>query len=373
MSEETFRIRYVGARFQNARLPVDVLSDLPAFRDLLVAFAKDHWRDLHADKQRVPKGFDKSLSFDLIAIEPGSAMPAVNWNRENAQQLLPGFTDELEGIVKSSYNDITQLIDGAGYNRFPKTLGSVQVRALNRLGSGLRDDERIEFFGSTGTDGKVIYLDSVRRKQLITHVSETYLARLEGTGTLLANNLDGFIVVMTPQGQEIKIPLDAEQIKEEFDGCLESDIQFDLQGEFDNNDQLRQVVSVYDIRVIDAQLQAELSKCQSRLEDLEMLSSGWNNGEGDQIGATSVEVAARFISKRPSLCSQYKIYPTDAGGILIEFQANDWDLSIEFESDGSLEFYGIQVEDGDSFGPVLFTDINEEFFDLFDQRTGTST
>src|ERR1700736_2356937 len=102
MSDETFKLRYVGERFNNARLPVDVLSDLPAFRDLLVAFAKDEWRNSNSDRQRGPRGFDKSLSFDLVGIEEGSAVPALNWNRETAQKLLPGFSDELHHIVKSS-------------------------------------------------------------------------------------------------------------------------------------------------------------------------------------------------------------------------------------------------------------------------------
>jgi hypothetical protein len=45
--EESFRLRYVGARFKGKRLPVEVLSDLAAFRDPVVAFAKAEWRSLN--------------------------------------------------------------------------------------------------------------------------------------------------------------------------------------------------------------------------------------------------------------------------------------------------------------------------------------
>ena len=38
--KKNFRLRYVGERLGGARLPVDVLPDLPAFRDLLVSFIK---------------------------------------------------------------------------------------------------------------------------------------------------------------------------------------------------------------------------------------------------------------------------------------------------------------------------------------------
>ena len=51
--ERSFRLRYVGARFEGKRLPVEVLSDLAAFRDLVVAFAKDEWRKLNPARTRL--------------------------------------------------------------------------------------------------------------------------------------------------------------------------------------------------------------------------------------------------------------------------------------------------------------------------------
>jgi hypothetical protein len=370
MTDETFKLKYVGQRFHDARLPVDVLSDLPAFRDLLVAFAKDRWRALNSDRQRVPKGFDKSLSFDLVGIEEGSAVPALNWNRGSAQELLPGFVDELQHIVRTSYDDVTHLIDGAGIERYPKSLASEHVRALNRLGAGLRDGERIEFSGTTGQDGKVIYLDTVRRKRLITRVRETYQARFESVGTLVSNSTVGFIVVKTAEHGDITIPLDRDQIVEEFDGSLQSDIQFDLQVELDNDDRLRRVVSVYDIGVIDAQIGAKLLRCRNRLAELRTLGAGWHNGMGIPVAPEALSAAERFLSKRPSLCAAYKIYPTEGGGILFEFESNDWDFSIDFAADGSVEMYGVHLNQVDVMEPSPFGEVGAEFMKEFDIRVG---
>jgi hypothetical protein len=370
MSDETFKLRYVGPRFQDARLPVDVLSDLPAFRDLLVAFAKDEWRNLHSGRRRVPKGFDKSLSFDLIGIENGSAVPALNWNRETAQALLPGFTDELEHIVRSSYGDVTRLIDDAGSERFPKSLASEQVRALNRLGAGLRDGERIEFQGSVGSDGHVIYLDTFRRKQLITRVRETYQTRFESIGTLVSNSVEGFIIVNTIEHGDITIPLDKDQILEEFDGSLQSDIQFDLQAELDNDDHLKRVISVYDIQVIDADIVAKLAACRVRLTHLAQLESGWHDGTGEKISDAAKNAADRLLTKRPSVGAEYRIYPTEGGGILFEFEANKWDLTVEFAADGSIEMYGVRVDHSDDLGPLTFDDLSDHFFEQFDVYVG---
>src|SRR6266700_2842429 len=91
----SIQLRYVGQRFEGNRLPLDVLGDLPAFRDLLVAYAKDEWKRVNPDRQRVPKGFESSLSFSLTKIEPGSAMPAIQWDRSEAQQNLPEIMPQL--------------------------------------------------------------------------------------------------------------------------------------------------------------------------------------------------------------------------------------------------------------------------------------
>ncbi|WP_257194820.1 MULTISPECIES: hypothetical protein [unclassified Bradyrhizobium] len=369
MTEDTFRLRYVGARFQNARLPVDVLSDLPAFRDLLVAFAKDEWRNLNSKRQRVPKGFDKSLTFDLVNISDGSAIPALNWNREAAQHLLPGFTDELQLIVHSSYDDITRLIDDAGMEKYPKSLASEHIRALNRLGTGLRDNERIEFLGTKGNDGNVVYLDTTRRKRLITRVRETYQTRFESVGSLISNSVEGFVVVRTDEHGNIQIPVDTDQIVEEFDGSLESDVQFDLQVELDNEDRLRRVVSVYDIALIDAQIGAELVKRRNRLAELRTFESGWNDGAGEPISSSALTMAERFLSKRPSLCAAYKIFPTENGGVLFEFENRDWDFSIEFAADGTIEMYGLRLDQADVMEPHHFSQ-EDEFMKEFDLRVG---
>jgi hypothetical protein len=367
----TFKLRYVGGRFDGARLPVDVLLDLPAFRDLLVAYAKEQWRDLNSGRKRVPKGFDKSLAFDLVNIEDGSAVPNLNWRRDAAQENLPGFADKLQEIVNHSYVDVVNLIDGAGHQRFPKSLSSEHIRALNRLGSGLRDRERIEFLGTKGEDGKVIYLDSYRRKALITRVRETYQARFESIGTLrgsFVNETFGQIVVATAEHGDITIPLDVDRVKEEFDGSIDSEVQFDLQIEMDNDDRLRSIVNVFDVGLIDVEIGEDLLRCRGRLNEIGALSEGWHDGGGARIGATVVEVATRFLGKRPALSRSYRIYPTVEGGILFEFEAHGWDLSVEFLPDAQIEFYGVQIDGDEELAPMRFAEMSDEFIIEFDNR-----
>jgi hypothetical protein len=372
--EKSFRLRYVGTRFDGTRLPVDVLSDLPAFRDLLVAFAKDGWREINSQRQRVPKGFDKSLSFDLVAIEPGSAIPKLDWNRRTAQAHLPGFADEIEELVDGSFNHIVALVDGAGNDRFPRTLSSEHIRALNKLGAGLREGERIEFQSTHGTDGNVVYLDTVRRKKLITRVRETYEARFEGIGTLVGTKASdgklGYIVVKTEEHGEIDIAVDLERVVDEFDGNLYADVQFDLLIELDNNDRYRSLIGVHDIGLIDAQIGVDLDRCRARLGEIRALTDGWHEGAGRKIGDVAISAAEKFLLKRPWLCAAYRIYPTERGGLLFEFESNGWDFSVEFGEDGSVDFYGIEVDGAGEMEPAHFGEVGDDFMREFDGRVG---
>ncbi|AUW46856.1 hypothetical protein [Rhizobium leguminosarum] len=366
----SFQLRYVGKRFDGARLPLEVLSDLPAFRDLLAAYAKESWRVSHRGRKRLPRGFDGSITFDLVAIDEGSAMPRLDWSRETAQELLPGFDNELDVLVGDSFSKIVDLIDNAGVNKFPSSLPSEQIRALNRLGAGLRPGERIEFLGSTGADGKVVYLDTHRRKSLITQVRETYQTRFDGFGILTGIHIDGMLQISTKEYGEIDVRVDRDRVAEEFDGNIGSPVQISIQIELDDRDVYRSVVDVYDLDVIDEKVSEEVMKCRERLNELRDYRSGWLDGSGEPPSAAAIKAAETFLAKRPFQAVAYKLFPTPSGGVVFELDVGGWDYSVEFPSDGSVEMYGIEVDGTDEILPERFDAVGDEFLEFFDLRTG---
>lgn len=373
-ADTPIRLRYVGKRFNGARLPLDVLADLPAFRDLLVAFAKQEWRTVNSGRRRVPRGFDKGLTFDLADIEDGSAIPTLRWDRESAQTYLPGFADELEGIVESSLSNIVNLFDDAANFKYPKVLSSEHVRALNKFGASLRDDERIEFIGRHGKKGEVVYLNSLRRKNLITKVRETYESRFEGTGTLVGvfahEQSQSCIEISTVIHGVIRIPLDRESVITEFDGNISSPIQFDLKIELDNNDVYRSIVEVHDVALIDERISADLERCKHRIAEIQALPDGWDDKAGKSTNALAVNSVRRFLIRRPHFCADYKIFPTSTGGILLEFEVNKWDLSVEFLADGFVEIFGIEIDGDGELEPTLFKEVEVDLIALFDKYVG---
>ncbi len=363
--DKTFTLRYVGARYAGARLPVNVLSDLPAFRDLLVSFAKDEWKARHPDRQRVPKGFDASLTLDLTQIEEGSARPNLVWSREVAQQTLPGFEDELAEIVEASYTDIVSLFDGVAADRPVPDLSPEKVRALDKFGASLRPDEQIELTPVAG--GNVVFLDVARRKRLITSVRETYNVRLTGVGTLASNSVYGQIIIRTESG-DISIPIDPDEIKENFDGSLDQAVQYDVLVEMDGNEHIRKVLDVFDVAVVDASIEAGMIRSYQRLDELSKLRPGWLDGRGDAVEDVALRSAQQFVDARVVLAGAMRIYPNEGAGVLIELEAGRWDMSLEFGSDGSVELYGIELDGDGEMEPERFEDVGEQLLTAFDAK-----
>ena len=372
----SFLLRYVGARFEGHRLPLDVLPDLSAFRDLLVSYVKAEWRSAHTQRERLPKGFEKSIAFDLVCIGDGSAVPQLDWDRDTAQLLLPDFKDELEGLVEKSYAKVLKLIDSAYMPVESVELTSENIRALNRFGSGLLPDERIEFVSSRGADGNVVYLDTHRRKRLITRGRDSYQTRFEDIGKLLGSEIDplgtaGTITILTSDFGKINVPVSPERVRDDFDGNIEADVQFRLMIELGSRDDgYRGVVEVFDVDVIDAKVVADLAMCRERIASLASLQDGWHDGSGKPPTNAAVVTASRLLSRKPGMAASYRIFPTDDGGLLFEFVRSGWDYSFEIGSTGKLEIFGTETA-GNADLETDALDVNsDEFLRHFDRIAG---
>ena len=371
----SFLLRYVGARFEGHRLPLDVLPDLSAFRDLLVSYVKAEWRAAHAERERLPKGFEKSIAFDLVGIEDGSAVPQLEWDRDTAQLLLPDFKDELETLVDKAYDKVLTLIDGANIQVGAVELTSENIRALNRFGSSLLPDEKIEFLESRGTDGNVIYLDTSRRKRLITRSRDSYQTRFEDIGTLLGSAIDplgteGTITINTSEYGTITVPVSPERVRDDFDGSIEADVQFRLMIELGSDDTFRRVVEVYDVDVIDAKVVADLATCRDRIASLRTLNDGWNNGSGKPPTLAAAMTASRLLARKPTMARTYSIFPTATGGLLFEFSRLGWDFSIEIGPAGLVEIYGTETVGDREMETDALDTASHEFAREFDKVTG---
>ncbi len=363
-------LKYVGRRFDGARLPLDVLTDLPALRDLVAALAKHEFRQNNPDRKRVPQGFDKAISFSLIDVEDGSAVPIIALDDDVAQQNLPNIGAGMSEVVHRAFEQIAKIYDDAERDRFPSALPLDAIRALSKFGASIQEDERIEFSGTTGADGNVIRLDAFRRKRLLTRVRETYTTEFENVGVLTGLDVTrNTVQVNTEQYGEMWLPLEGTAMPaEQFSGSINNLVEFSISIELDANDIFQSVDAVHSVDLI-RPYDDDVMNCVSRLQALAKVERGWlGNDSGEQLVHLAGMRATQLVFMRADLARLFKIYPTEDGGISVEFDKGGWSFAVEILPDGTLEI-DASSEDGEVFEVQNFEGFSDEFFEAFDKMT----
>ncbi len=134
-------ITFSGPRFDDAGLELDVLSELLAYRKLLIETAKELWRGENRERQRLPKGFEDSIRLKFYSIEAGSAVVPIKRVVSHDESLLfepPSRTDEIDEAAQLIDETIVALTeDRAVPDRMPKAA----LPLLAALGENLREGE----------------------------------------------------------------------------------------------------------------------------------------------------------------------------------------------------------------------------------------
>ncbi|MBT2130634.1 hypothetical protein [Aliiroseovarius lamellibrachiae] len=368
--KDNFSLRYIGERFQGARLPLDVLADLPALRDLIAALAKQEFRQKNPDRKRVPQGFDKSISFSLTDIEDGSAVPVFKLESEVAQQNLPNIGDGMEEIVSRAYKRVAAIVDDAANDIYPQALPDDAIRALSKLGANIQDAEKIELQGTAGADGNVVFLDAYRRKNLLTHIRETYTIEFEGIGELTGvDATHNTIQIKTEQHGEMRLQLDGVSMPaEQFDGNLFSFVEFSASIALDAHDDFKGVEAVHSVDLIRPH-DEEVLRCVRRLQELSKIEKGWLGPDhGERLVHLAGTRAMQLVFMRANFARWFKIFPTEDGGLSIEFDHEEWSYAVEISPDGELEIDASST-DAQDYGPESFEGLTPEFFKAFDEMT----
>lgn len=335
--DDKLKLRFEGRRFEGARLPVGILSDIEAFRDLLVSFAKTCWLAENEGRQRVPRGFDAQLSLDLVTIEEGSAVPVLAPSFGDVQGVLPGFTAGPIALLRNAYLEVSEIFHKAANDTgYKPVLRRDQISALNRFGAGLRKDERIEILGVERLDGNVVYITPEIRRDLITRIRETYEKRYIGAGVLKTVSADGWLEVAIEDHGLIRLDV-GERAFEEFNGFLLNEVNVEVTLELDADDRVRSVIDTHLVElteIISEDDRATLQRARLRFAEISEMESGWMDGEGERIASAAIEQAEAIFDIGRSWFAEAGIFPTLEGGIQIEVSNADNDYTFTIAPSG---------------------------------------
>ena len=173
---EFLRPRLVGPRFADGNIPLEVLGDFSALREIVIEVAKWRYLQDHPNRQRSPKGFASGVSFSLTRVDKGSAVAVIDIAFDSSQSLiapLPGLPGGFERYFMEARDAVIGAIAAAERNESPTdNLPENALSYFDRFGSRLRDGEAIEFYAAGDLKPARLTKETRRRLVRASHLKE---------------------------------------------------------------------------------------------------------------------------------------------------------------------------------------------------------
>lgn len=349
------RVRLTGARFDGGRLPVDSLIELQKYQDVVRIAAVAEWQQEHPGES-APEDLKRSISLTIDQIKDGSADVFLVFEQHGVYvEYQAEARDAVDAIIEAAYSD-------AEIPLLPSLTpeqDSELRETIAQLGSTLLPEQSMEFYPD-GPDSSPVRITIETRKFAIDRISriEDFLvspdadvkpSRIEkieeslvGRITALDTNSSTYVLTL-PNAQTIKgrYPKHPELLEDllkvvnsEAVGPL-TRVTGDLQY---RDGALYRFWETNSVELIEF----DETPWGSRLTEFAALTVGWDGGEAAQISSVSLEATQMLMRmvdqagiKRPG------VFPTDEGGVLLEWSSASGVRSVEVLDDGTFETFEI--------------------------------
>ncbi|MER7395477.1 hypothetical protein ABT381_08170 [Streptomyces sp. NPDC000151] len=335
--------RLHGGRYEQHGLPVEVLAEFSRYERLVVDVARGIYKQRHASRQRVPRGFASSFSLRLSDIRVGSVIPVLERTQPDATSLFDdvgaGIFEEARMVIQNALRSIEA---GKG---IPRSFPPNALREFSRFGRSLQDNEFIEF--DEGTPTSATYSQSLRR---LIH-EQARLDRFE-----IETKLSGQVTSVNAEKStfDFRLTRSGRVISGRFSS---DDLIGDLRQYLDRSTMAptvtisavaiqsidEEAIEIQDVLAIEPGLPPEWSE---RLYELLQLEEGWLDGVGAPVSRTVLREAESLLLefldegvRRPY------IYPTEAGGVQFEWPFSTGEVMVTVTPEEKVEAFSFSKED----------------------------
>lgn len=324
MKTEFLKPRFTGPRFVEHTIPVEVARDLAAYEELVVELAKHLYLQDHPDRQRVPRGFEKSFNLHLEQIEEGSARTVLSWVATGTLALqLNGdsYFDKARDLVADC------VVASANKQALPQNFPKHLLDYFNVFGRSLRDGEAVELPLPRAAEAFAV-LTPDRRKALVLAAKKVYTKEVELEGAVAETDWERqSFRLRLASGRAVVAPLpdSFDEIIRQIGGKERMQARVKGIGVFDAWDQLEKLSETQHVEIMPNQALA------SEIESLLTLSDGWLEGLGKAIDRESLSwVEDRLLATFPEDLPFPHTAPSPEGGLFLEWIAKPWRISAEF-------------------------------------------
>lgn len=185
---ELVKLTFAGPRFADHALDVDVLPELVTYKKLLIETAKEIWRQRNPSRQRLPKGFEKTLVLKFYRLEDGSTV--VPLIRQLELPSIPTFfgleADEIDEAAEAI--DAT-IIAASNGEPPPDSIPRSVIPMFRDWGKTLSDEDSIAI--KSPTSKITARYDKRVKEQILQWAERTYTDEVDVKGEARGTDLDG--------------------------------------------------------------------------------------------------------------------------------------------------------------------------------------
>jgi hypothetical protein len=198
---------FSGPRFENgARLDITVLSELVAYRRLVVECAKQIWRRENPQRERLPRNYEDSIVLSFSRIDSGSVSVPIDREIQTGEQLnLLTRTDEVDAAVTM----LTDAIAACAVEEpLPQKFPTAVLPLFAAYGGSLREGE--SFAVSSVQSGRRAVYTSQVRERLSSWAPTEYQDELTIVGSVTMANVEPrrFVVAFGEDARHVEAPFE---------------------------------------------------------------------------------------------------------------------------------------------------------------------
>lgn len=345
MAEPFVTLIFRGKRYGDAAMPVEALPELAAYQDLVLSAARDLWFAENPARNRLPKGFEKSLRLAMTGVSIGSTVPEITRLPDGAGHFGSPRQRQLFGVPPDVFDRardaVEHVIVAFGKRERPEkiVLSKSTLARFGAFGRSLEKDDVIVVAQPRAREGAK-YTREVRRA-LVLAAQATYEEQVTVVGQLRRIDLDSYrFGLRTPDGASVPVtfqPLLADvALASLVDGA---EVRVTGNGIFDAEGELSRIDPA-DLVVVVAEDEREPpSECRISVADqfasLAKLEDGWLDGDASSKAFDPARLAwaSSLIVQLIEECSLPTpfIYPTPAGEVQVEWAGTAWDVALTID------------------------------------------
>lgn len=323
------RLEMRGERFDGGRLPVTSLVELERYRQLIVAAAKQKWSEANAG-QDLPTDFEASFLLDLVDLESGSAVSALDVRRNSYSEYFLAGQEDVEATFRS-------IIE----NEFQPTVNRTWIDRDEfwQFGDSLDEYESLVVRESRESQPRLTILGATRESRFETarqaiiaakepEEPEEAIVQLrtedgQVAGRLVAINANvKSFTIETLRFGKVTGRYTGDELTADLKSVLDSSTRaavVRVVGKLRfRGEELRSIKDLTSVELLEIDSEA----WSRRFVELAHLAPGWLDGEsgGEPVVFSAIDAARSILARAAEVgLDEPGIFPMEDGGILLEW------------------------------------------------------